>query len=365
MSIHFRRHPASVVFSGASLLLVGFGGWLEGWAPDAYYDVVQEDGPLEWATVWAFLLAAAVALSASVDRLDGVRFWRNLYLWGMALGCLLIALEEISWGQRLLAYRPPEPFLIRNYQQELNLHNLADSSLRKAALLALLLGFGVLLPIFGRVGPWARWLRGHGVPLPGLSLIPGYAAGAGLYLLYPWHNTGEWVECMAGFGFLAAAWDSRPRVRPSAMTATGVLLAAMAAGVLTPWLIPGATDAERLALAADETRALAEDFQVRRLRSRCGVHKRIYTFVEQYGARRMDRGSYVALPDPGGVHAERRAYFLDPWNQPYWIRDDCDALTQRRVTFVYSFGPDRRRNSRAAGIGGDDVGSYVRPPDTR
>jgi hypothetical protein len=197
------------------------------------------------------------------------------------------------------------------------------------------------------------------VPVPGLSQIPGFAVGAGLYALYPWHNTGEWVECLAGFGLLAAAWDGRSESQPSALMAAVVLMAATTGGLLTPWLIPSFMEGELLKLAAGETQALAEDLEVGRLRSRCGVHKRVYTFVKEYGARRMDRSRYMALADPDRVHAERRAFFLDPWNQPYWIRDDCDTRSGRRVVFVYSFGPDRRRDSSSDGIAGDDVGAYV------
>ena len=46
---------------------------------------------------------------------------------GLGLFCWFVAGEEISWGQRLLAFQPPEFFLRENFQQELNLHNLLQN----------------------------------------------------------------------------------------------------------------------------------------------------------------------------------------------------------------------------------------------
>ncbi len=55
---------------------------------------------------------------------------------------------------------------------------------------------------------------------------------------------------------------------------------------------------------------------------------------------------------------ERAEFFLDPWNSPYWIRDRCDRETNRRIMFIYSFGPNRRRDSSRTEILGDDIGSF-------
>jgi len=357
-----RRASGAAAFSIACPLVLILGALLESQAPTMYYELVQEDGPLEWATFWAFVLAAALAARAAVPA-GGA--WRLVYLGGFALGCLLVALEEISWGQRLFSFRPPELFLSRNYQQELNLHNLAGSDLRRAALQALLLGFGVLLPLAGRLGPTARWLSHRQIPVPAVILAPGFLLAATLYEWYPWHNTGEWVECLAGLGFLAAGWDVARREAASGFGAVGVLLAALALGSATPALVPADAALERRELAGTEVRALAADFAARRLRSRCGVHKRVHTFVREYGARRLDAGEYRNLADPDGSHETRRAWFLDPWNQPYWIRDECDGARAERIAYVYSFGPDRRRDSSARGIGGDDVGAYVAAPAGR
>ncbi|MFC1462588.1 hypothetical protein ACFLQU_03175 [Verrucomicrobiota bacterium] len=38
--------------------------------------------------------------------------------------CIFIAMEEISWGQRILDFNTPDPFRKQNIQNEFNLHNL-------------------------------------------------------------------------------------------------------------------------------------------------------------------------------------------------------------------------------------------------
>ncbi len=48
----------------ANTLVIAAAGclWLvNAHAPDLYYQMVQEDGAIEWGTFWAFLLAAGVA----------------------------------------------------------------------------------------------------------------------------------------------------------------------------------------------------------------------------------------------------------------------------------------------------------------
>ena len=87
-----------------------------------YYLSVQEDQVLEWATFWGFLIAAYVF---SVNTVGQFRLDRRLpwFMAGLALFCFAVAMEEISWGQRLLGYKAPTYFLEQNYQQEFNIRN--------------------------------------------------------------------------------------------------------------------------------------------------------------------------------------------------------------------------------------------------
>jgi hypothetical protein len=60
-----------------------------------------------------------------------------------------------------------------------------------------------------------------------------------------------------------------------------------------------------------------------------------------------------------GLPKARAEYFLDPWNSPYWIRAQCSKDRSRVSVYVYSFGPNRRRDSDLWQIVDDDVGAYV------
>jgi len=73
------------------MLLIGY------FAPDHYQMLMQEDRPVEWTTVWLFLAAGVIGLRNSIRH-------RRIFDGLVALFCLFIAGEEISWGQRLLGF---------------------------------------------------------------------------------------------------------------------------------------------------------------------------------------------------------------------------------------------------------------------
>lgn len=89
--------------------------------------LAYEDGGLEW-TQCLILLAAAAALLGAI---------RNGFAWGSELrparrllicGVIVVGVavaEELSWGQRLLAFDVPESLTAFNHQGELTLHNLS------------------------------------------------------------------------------------------------------------------------------------------------------------------------------------------------------------------------------------------------
>src|SRR5688572_4060420 len=70
-----------------------------------YKILVQEDGWIEWATFLAFVAAGVIAARGALDRARP-RLLRIL-LAGLALFSIFVAGEEISWGQRMIGFRPP------------------------------------------------------------------------------------------------------------------------------------------------------------------------------------------------------------------------------------------------------------------
>ena len=113
----------------------------------------------------------------------------------------------------------------------------------------------------------------------------------------------------------------------------------------------------KIETAQAETEALKRDF-LKRARSRCSLHKRVYSFVEKYDQTGLFEGEFSALTAQGLPEA-RASFFLDPWNSPYWIRHKCWERSGAERAFVYSFGPNRRRDSSQSELGGDDIGAVI------
>lgn len=83
--------------------------------------LLQENGPVEWATFLALL--GSSLLGCLRARAVGGKV-ASTFLIFFSLGTFLVAMEEISWGQWVLAFETPELVRSHNVQHELNLHNL-------------------------------------------------------------------------------------------------------------------------------------------------------------------------------------------------------------------------------------------------
>jgi hypothetical protein len=359
---------SAIAANGMVLAVLLVAALIHASSSDLYYRSAQEDGLLEWMTFWSFALAAVVFTLAGLQQHKATKRlpW---FFWGVAAFCAFVALEEISWGQRLFGYLPPEYFLRENFQQELNVHNVFATSLRKLLLKAVILGYGVALPVLTVPKAGRRTLARLGITPPPLALMPAFLATFITYQMYPWSFAGEWVELMLGLGFLFAAsahysMDEAVQDRTAQKHLKTVLigfiataslgLVSAALSLLRPSDTPSMTTA-----AQTELQALARDFIVDgRPASRCGVHKRVYSFVEKYDRDHLYEGEYSRLVEQG-LPEERADYFLDPWNSPIWVRHKCEDRTRKQILFVYSFGADRRRDSSSWEILGDDVGVVV------
>lgn len=322
-------------------------------APDLYAAAMQEDRAVEWWTMLLFAVAGVARLWCAVRH-------RELFDGLVALFCLFVAGEEISWGQRLLGIVPPAPFLAHNTQQEMNLHNFADVFGKPKWMLAIaLFGYGVVLPAIDR-SRWGRALeKWLGITPPVPALAPWFLACIGLLVWYPLKFTGEWVECLAGLLFLASVGAG---TRTLWTAATALALAAFALSALGA-ARGSSADAERLSCARSEVNALALDMTSAaspRLLDAGTVHKRVRTAMRD-GYLDTDRlAEFRRAPCLGAGARDadaRRRYFVDPWGTAYWISSVRTTSGGRRVV-VYSFGPNRRRDGDAQALGAarrDDV----------
>ena len=141
------------------LLTVGVAGWLFLLWYKTWFALrlVKEDSLTEWMAF--FLLVVSMVLWAWA----AVRWPRGLGLTRVALAILalsgfVLAMEEISWGQRVLGFETPAGYAEINVQNETSLHNL--EGLQRVRHLALVV-FGVAgLVVIGdrKCGGWiTRW----------------------------------------------------------------------------------------------------------------------------------------------------------------------------------------------------------------
>jgi len=358
---------AGVLANLSVLLMFVLASVLYAYNEPLYYLSVQEDEYLEWATFWGFAVAAGIYLANAFHE---IKLSRQLpwFVLGLFLFCFFVAMEEISWGQRLLGYKAPDYFLEQNYQQEFNFHNVVDTSARKLVMQIILLGYGVVLSALSLWPPVRRILERLRIVAPPPMLIVSFLAMFVVYSWYPWSHTGEWVELTMAFGFAYAALFPRVSVDSKGTRSVTKIVVIVFA---TIWVLAALTvfavryahaaDPDRVDLARLEIEALAEDFASAQLHTRCGIHKRLYTFVREYQQPYLLEGAFARLLLSRGDGA-RAEYLLDPWNSAYWIRHKC--ADGREAKFVYSFGPNRRRDSTEWEIGGedaggDDIGAYL------
>lgn len=180
-----------------------FGLWHFALAPVPDW-VWIEDGFYEYLTV-VLLLATACVLALAARDAGRRRSRASAALIGFAAFVVVcFALEEISWGQRLLGLETPEGLAAINHQEEINVHNLflgANDLIRLAAALVVATAF-----VLGRrLVRWLPWRALH--PLVPDSRLAPYVV---LFLIAVVND--ELFEAIAAPFMLLYAADLRRRV---------------------------------------------------------------------------------------------------------------------------------------------------------
>lgn len=176
---------------------------------EAFVALVVEDGVVEWATVAGLVVATVLA----AGRARAARRRRRAWVFAaLAAVCAFVALEEISWGQRIFGIENPEFFVKYSDQKEINVHNVVQKVTRVAMKWPVGLGYvayGALLPIllaatFAEGDEAPRWsvarLEALGVLVPPLALSRGFLLGGLLMLDLPTYYEEELAEL---FGVIA------------------------------------------------------------------------------------------------------------------------------------------------------------------
>jgi len=370
------------LLNGIALLIV-LTGFI---SPETYIALMEEDFIGEWITFYAFALAGfIIVIHLWSCRKNDHSLYSLSFLIPLAVAafCLVVAGEEISWGQRIFAFKPPDLFLEQNYQQELNVHNLFKGDgfggiqiESKHLVMLIAFFFGILFPLLTRFIPHLKNLNRYA---PAFYLMPYFVVVIAMEEIYPITFTGEACEMYLGFIFLVHVFDAYPVDKPDAkrwnklyrLSTLTVLVIAL--GIITAPVLNLAIyglDAEAEAAIRKELLLLQNDFlnpsaNKKKILRRKKVHKRIYTAIDQKYFKMPKDSLFLegkqtpGDPRKGEVRNDRKGYFLDPWNNPYWVY----YYKKKKLVIFYSFGSNRKRDSnlrRDRDVQGDDIGVVFR-----
>jgi len=168
--------------------------------PDYYYYINKEDKLVEWLTFSALLIAGILSIIfASRNRKHQNHYYIFFIIFGIV--SIVLAMEEISWGQRIFELESGKFFLENSDQQEINAHNVVNKwfNVRTKHVAAFILFiYGVCLPflaINSRILSLFEKLR---IVVPPLFLSLGFSLGSFLTL-----NIFSGVEEEIAEGFLS------------------------------------------------------------------------------------------------------------------------------------------------------------------
>ena len=206
----------SAALSLLTLLLALFFGLLLWQWPAAYGYVLMEDTPPEWLGCLMLLVSAWLYASGLRNRIRARQLAGALFCAGMVLLAFFVAGEEISWGQRILAFKPPDYFVRHNIQRELTVHNLTLPWMRPRRLaFVFMAGYGVMLPALVLIsGSFRRLMQTCGIPVPPLGSSLGFCV-AGLLMMSPVTGTDDelgelfFAVAIGGSAVLAAGYEER------------------------------------------------------------------------------------------------------------------------------------------------------------
>lgn len=168
--------------------------------PLFYFDLVTEDRFVEWATFFGLALAGIIALAITALTIRD-RKQPRLFFLVFGVLCIFIALEEISYGQRVFNITSPELFEEINNQREFNLHNipsaLAGIHMKYVSGVVFTL-YGIVLPLLSLIPSVRAFFARIRVVIPPVFLAVGFGLGALADLDYPTGMEEEIAELFFG-----------------------------------------------------------------------------------------------------------------------------------------------------------------------
>ena len=171
--------------------------------------MTKENGFFEWMSFFILMAIAVYGLGFCKKHRIQLSKAALLLIAGFAVVAFLGAMEEISWGQKVLHFQSSEYFIEHNYQKETNLHNFIPAELFSSIIYSSIYAFFVFIPLivamlsskvqlFKKILPW--------LPVPAMTLMVLYASSFQAFFyddFGAWFDMGTLFAGMVLFGIVA------------------------------------------------------------------------------------------------------------------------------------------------------------------
>jgi hypothetical protein len=169
------------------------------WMPIAYMHLIVEDSYGEYFTFAGYLVSSLLLLSALIINRD---LRKPLYF--LLTACFFImAMEEISWGQRIMNFNTPENMLFINSQNEFNFHNLFFVHVKPAYVFVVTFWALILPFLVKRFRAIRNITDKFAVPVLSLEYIPLFALSLFFFIFEVVPKSDEINEMLFAFAFLS------------------------------------------------------------------------------------------------------------------------------------------------------------------
>lgn len=200
----FHTMICGIIFSGIALYHWYF--------PVSYNYFLTEDSWVEYGTFACYLTAGLLILLTIMKNPPARRPGYIL----LCLGLFFVAMEEISWGQRLFGVRTPDIIAQRNYQSELSLHNASFFPAEHLFFHAILVWAVILPEISCRFERLGVFLKAVGIPLVSREIYPYFILGFLLKNFKIVIRNAELGEFIIGLAFLLFSVGTFSRIEKNA-----------------------------------------------------------------------------------------------------------------------------------------------------